>query len=136
MPDDLPTSIFGYQVRSPFDGERDYFRKNPGTAGMMTKDRRVTLNPYDGLGNKQKRAVLVNEAARLYMKDQGIVPGFELTPGQIESFKGSPYEGNPVAMKETVVGRIISGDASAGDVTGDQKAFADSIFRYLKMRGK
>ena len=125
---------YGFEVRQPFDMELKYFNENPNVAGMATEDNRIILNPNSKLNKQQKDAVLKNEASRLHMKSMGTTPQFELTPQQVESFKGSPYEGNPDAMKQTIVGRIISGDSSAQDFTLEQKEFADTIYRQMKLR--
>ena len=110
MPQD---KVYGFEVRQPFDSELKYFQENPKTAGMATEDNRIIMNPYSKLDDKQKKAVMTNEASRLHMRSMNIRPNFELTPQQVESFKGSPYENDPDAMKQTIVGRIISKDNSA-----------------------
>ena len=112
--------VYGFEVRQPFDMELNYFNENPNVAGMATEDNRIILNPNSKLDKQQKDAVMKNEASRLHMKSMGTVPQFELTPQQVESFKGTPYEGNPDAMKQTIVGRIISGDSSASGIRQDQ----------------
>ena len=126
--------FFGFEVRQPFDQELRWFTENPETAGMATEDNRIILNPYSNLNKKQKEAVIKNEASRLHMRSLGVVPPFELTKEQIESFRGTPYEGNLNAIKETIVGRIVSGDKSAGKFTPEQKAFADNVLRHMKLR--
>jgi len=112
--------VYGFEVRQPFNMELNYFNENPNVAGMATEDNRIILNPNSKLNKQQKDAVLKNEASRLHMRSMGTTPQFELTPQQVESFKGTPYEGNPDAMKQTIVGRIISGDSSASGIRQDQ----------------
>jgi len=130
----MPEKRYGFEVRHPFDQELKWFAENPTTTGMATEDNRIILNPYVDLTDEQKEAVITNEASRLHMRSMGITPPFKLTKEQIESFKGSPYEGNEQAMKETIVGRILSGDKSAGNFTKEQESFANEIFRNMKLR--
>jgi hypothetical protein len=114
-----------------FPGEDKYFRQNPQTAGMMTEDQRVIINPYlpEGINTD---AVKVNEAARLFMRYGLFRPGFELTDNQKQGFKGTSYEFAPKQdQRDTIAARIVSGDPSAGNISGDQKAFADALATAL-----
>lgn len=105
--------VLGYKVRAPFQGEDKYFKENPKVSGMAAEDGSIVLNPYSGLSSQEKSAVAKNEAYRLLMRDKNIVPSFELTDQQRNFFAGTPYEKNEVAMKQTIVARILSGDPSA-----------------------
>ena len=117
--------------REPYPGEAEFFKKNPQVGGMATEDGRIILNPYSPLSSEEKRAVAMNEAARLKMRSSDVErPGFEMTPDQRDFFqtirKGSPY-GSEQDIRETIVGRIISGDPSAGNVTPQQRGYAEKL---------
>jgi len=92
MPEE--NSIFGYKFRDLFDSEREFFRENPSVAGMATEDNRIILNPFSGLSDEEMKAVAVNEAVRLYMRNENVVPDFDITEDQMSFFKGTPYEGD------------------------------------------
>jgi len=129
-------SYYGYGVRRPHQSELMYFGNNQNVSGMATEDGKIILNPY--LKNKDIDfdAVGRNEATRLYLREKKITPEFELTNKQINSFYGTPYEKNRDMMKHTILGRIISGDPSALDITEDQKRLAASIKKELESRGQ
>jgi hypothetical protein len=121
---------FSALLRQPYSGEMDYFRQNPRVGGMATEDGRVILNPFSPLQPHEKAAVLRNEAARLAMRDMPTAPG--LTPDQRQYLStaagGQPYGGgNNTAQRETVIGRLISGDPSAGNATPVQRSYADQV---------
>lgn len=120
---------FGVEQRSQlYPGEDKYFKDNPNVAGMAAEDGKVILNPYSTLSPDEKAAVARNEAARVFMRGkEGDRPSFDLTPEQKELFKGTPYENDEQAMRETVAARLFSGDPSAGNVTDDQKAYVDKL---------
>jgi hypothetical protein len=98
---------------------------------MATEDGLIILNPYSPLSPEEKRAVAMNEAARLKMRSGDVGrPNFEMTPDQRDFFqtirRGSPY-GAEQDIRETIVGRIISGDPSAGNVTQQQRDYAEKV---------
>jgi len=94
---------------------------------MMTEDNKVIINPYSKLSDKEKQKVIENETIRLGFKTNNIVPNIEVTKEQREFFKGTPYESNEDAMKQTIVARIMTGDPSV-NATEDQMAEA-SMYR-------
>jgi hypothetical protein len=134
--ENVPGKVFGYEVRQPSQSELDYFRKNPQVGGMAAEDGRIILNPASKLSSEEKAAVAKNEAARLYMRENGVVPDFELTPEQKATFAGTAYgtPENESALKSTIAARILSGDPSAGNVTADQKAFANDLAKRLEAK--
>ena len=126
----MPNKYFGYKVRKPYKGEDDYFKNNPNVTGMAAEDDQIIFNPYSK--NIDLDAVGKNEASRLWMRKKNIDPPFKLTEKQMEFFKGTPYENDPTAAKQSIIGRIISGDPSAQDVTPEQIGWADRILQGLK----
>lgn len=117
----------GIAWREPGPSENEFFSKRPEVAGMATEDDCVILNPYSTLNEREKEAVLMNEAARVFMRRSGLCPTFSLTPQQHSSFANyGPME----SIKATIAARILSGDPSALEPTDEQLAFV----RELKNR--
>ena len=122
-------------LREPFQGENDYFKANQHVGGMADfGSNKIVMNPYSNLSPQEKQSVMQNEHARLIMRKNNIVPDFDLTPEQASAFKDYGG-GDPRAIKETIVGRIISGDPSAGKYTPEQKAFANNIMKRIMNKG-
>lgn len=133
----LPTSSYGYPVRNPTPSEQAFFALNPNVGGYAAEDRSIVLNEgarnKDGyLSNRELGAVAQNEAARLFMRDRGIVPDFKLTKEQEQKFQGTPYASNPESLKQSIAARIITGDQSAGKVTKEQKDFSQSLLKQMQ----
>jgi hypothetical protein len=124
--------VLGYDVRRPFASEMEYFQQNPKVAGMAAEDGRITLNPFTGLDRPQQNAVALNEAYRLKMRDMNYQPQFSLTDQQTAAFRGTPYENNPDALKQSILARVLSGDKSA-QATPEQMTIAD-LFRSMANR--
>ena len=119
-------------IREPSSTELEYYKANPHVGGMADFDSgTITINPYSSLSDIEKQAVVNNEHARLIMKKNNLIPKFDLTPEQVKSFSGYGG-GNEQAIKETIIGRIISGDPSALNYTPKQKSFADTVRTYIK----
>ncbi len=118
------------KIREPSPSEIEYFKKNPHVSGMATEDDRVIINPFSNLSGKEKKAVAVNEHARLFMR-KGLKPDFELTPEQIIKFK--EYSQNLNDIRETVAARILSGDPSVGNTTPEQRAFVEKLKSAMKV---
>lgn len=106
-------------VRTPYLSELSYFNDNPHVAGMAAEDDAVILNPYSQLSEEQRNAVLLNERARIFMRQGGLKPDFNLTDKQKEAF--SQYSNDETDIKHTLASRILSGDQSALDVTPEQQ---------------
>jgi hypothetical protein len=101
------------EVRSPYESELKYFREHPEVAGMAAEDDRVILNPYSGLTPEEYDAVRQNETYRVLMRRHEIGPEFDLTEAQQQAFQDTPYANDPVALRQSIVARILSGDPSA-----------------------
>lgn len=113
MAEEALRGLLGYQVRQNlYPGENQYFQSNPHVAGMASESGHIILNPHSPPGVNHG-AVARNEALRLLMRDQGIVPSFDLTDQQRSAFQGTSYGSNDDALKQTIAGRIYSGDPSA-----------------------
>tara|TARA_R110000868_G_scaffold340880_1_gene601750 strand:+ start:26302 stop:26757 length:456 start_codon:yes stop_codon:yes gene_type:complete len=131
-----PDNYYGYQVRKPYESESNYFRINPHVAGMATEDNQITFNPFaPSLSDVSNRdAVGRNEAARLWMREKGVAPNFPITPTQQSFFSNTEYAKDPVALRQSVLGRILSGDPSAQDSTDQQKQMAYWLLQNLQKR--
>lgn len=115
-------------IREPYKGELDYFKKNPNVAGMATEDNKVILNPYSKLSEKEKQSVIVNETARIKMRSKEFEPTFELTKEQIKYLDSTSYkDASDKDRKATIAARILSGDPSAGKPTAEQLKFVETL---------
>jgi len=72
----------------------------------------IKVNPSVYQDKRDAHAVVVNEALRLFQEDSGFVPKFDVTPEQLEFFKGTAY--NPDNGAEGTA----SDAARGGDVLG------------------
>jgi|TARA_R100000482_G_scaffold124537_1_gene77705 hypothetical protein len=119
--------LLGYKIRPKlFPGEDSYFKQNPNVAGMAnfeTND--IILNPYSK--DRNMESVAMNEAMRLKMRKEGFVPDIEISDEQRQFFKGTEYEGNDDAIKETIFARIYSKDSSANATEDQMKAYNEYI---------
>ncbi|MCI0352232.1 MAG: hypothetical protein L0Z53_22670, partial [Acidobacteriales bacterium] len=121
----LPGAV---EMRKPSRGEIAFFRANPHVTGMAAEDGRVVLNPFTALSDAQKRAVAINEAARIVMVRDGMRPTFSLTPEQADQFR---TYGALQDVRETIAARLLSGDPSALNPTQEQCAFVEELRRLM-----
>jgi hypothetical protein len=70
------------------------------------------------------------------MFENKIVPEFDVTPEQAQSFAGTPYgkPGSEPYMRQTIAARVLTGDPSAKNFTPEQKQFADELLKKLNAR--
>ena len=122
--------IYGYEIRDPNKTELQYFNSNPHVSGMAAEDNRIILNPYSKLSPKESKAVGINEAVRLYLRQNKVNPDFELTPEQKKTFTN--YSKDPIDIQHTIIGRIISGDPSVGKTTKEQAIWADWMHQAIE----
>lgn len=115
-----------------YPGEDNYFKENPNVAGMMTEDNRVIINPYSKLTEQEKDAVRINETLRLNFKQDNIVPNIEISEEQRSFFKGTPYENDEDAMKQTIMARILTGDPSAKATEEQLNEAETDLFKVYK----
>jgi len=122
---DFLVDMFG--TREPEKGELEFFKKRPEVAGMATEDNKIILNPFSKNSPAEQQAVAQNEALRLFMKQQGTNPEFKLTDEQNKFFKGTEYEKDQAAAKQTILARILTGDPSAKNATPEQIKAAQAL---------
>ncbi len=138
MPEQKLPTIYGFEIRSPYPGEMQYFARNPKTAGMMTEDNRIILNPASGLSNTEKMAVAENEAIRLWLKSNNIKPDFDLSDSQMSFFKsmGADYAKpeNKLQAQHTIIARALTGDPSVGKLTEQQQKWVNTVKSKLPKR--
>ena len=129
--------IYSYSERKKlYPGEDEFFKANPNVGGMAAEDQSVIINPYSTLTDEEKQGIKINETARLAMRGGYKRPTFDLTPEQQEYFNtmnnGKPYSTDEQDIRETIIGRILSGDDSAGNVTPEQKKYAEELQSVLE----
>jgi hypothetical protein len=116
-----------------YPGEDEFFKANPYAGGMAAEDNKVIINPYSPLSDEQKNAVRTNETARLWMRnsEESERPHMRLKRSQKKAFStinnGNAYSQNPQDIRETIIARVISGDASAGKPTRKQRKYAEKL---------
>ena len=135
-PTQSPLSVWGYKIRKPYLSEQVFFMTNPDTPGMAVEDGQIVMNPNSKLLPHERQALARNEAARLFMFENKIVPEFDVTPEQAQSFAGTPYgkPGSEPYMRQTIAARVLTGDPSAKNFTPEQKQFADELLKKLNAR--
>jgi len=120
--------LFGFKIRTKlFPGEDKFFSDRKEVAGMAAEDDTIILNPYSSLSKQQLGSVAQNEALRLKMRKENFTPSIDITDKQKAFFKGTEYEKNPKAMRQTIFARIYSRDSSAM-ATPEQK---QALNKYL-----
>lgn len=125
--------VGGVPIREPYPGEREFFQKNPHVAGMAGEDNQVMLNPYSQLSPQELQQVLINEAARVRMRQ--VPPQFDLTPEQQQTIASTSYAtAPPQAQRDTILARLLSGDPSGGQATQQQSALA-KVLRESMFQG-
>ncbi len=122
-------NLFG--IREPYKGELAYFAQNPSVAGMATEDNKIILNPYSKLSSEELNSVAQNEALRLFMRTNNIVPEFSLTKEQKDFFKGTEYAKNEEEAKKSIVARILTGDPSVQTASKEQLDFAEMLKKMI-----
>ena len=130
----FPKGIYGVGLRDQlFPSEDEYFKANPNVAGMAADDDKVIINPYSKISEKEKEAVMLNEAARVHMRNKMIdAPNYDLTPEQAEKF-GS-YSQDPNDIRQTIAARILSGDPSAGQPTQAQQEYVNRLRQFMGVK--
>jgi len=109
-------------VRSPLGGEDRFFKANPHVGGMADfSTGTVVLNPYSKLSPEEQQAVVQNERTRLFLHSVQL-PAFGMTSEQQQNLGG--YSPNQQDVRDTIIGRIVSGDPSAGRPTPEQERLA------------
>jgi hypothetical protein len=112
-----------------YPGEIKFFKDNPDTPAMSTKDNKIILNPNPPK-NVNMDAVIKNEYGRVLINTGKFkVPNFKLTDYQKKEF--NTY-GTDKDIRETIITRIVSEDTSALDYTPEQKAISDKLDLLIK----
>jgi len=130
----FPEGVYGVGVRNQlYPGEESYFKENPHVAGMAADDNKIIMNPFSKLKDSEKQAVMMNEAARVHMRNKLIEPpNYDLTPEQVTAFK--EYSQNPNDIKQTIAARILSGDPSALAPTPAQTEYVGKLRQFMGIK--
>ena len=125
--------VYGIGVRPDlYGGENTYFKENPHVAGMAAEDDKIIMNPYSKLTDREKQAVMMNEAARVHMRRNYDAPRFDLTEEQLA--KLGKYSQDVNDIKQTIAARILSGDPSAGQPTPEQLDYVQGLRQYMGVK--
>jgi hypothetical protein len=122
---------FGYKVRKKLGRrEMEFFARNPNTPGYASFETdSIVLNPFTTLDAERLSFLVDNEAIRLKMNKDKFVPSeFSFTPEQKQFFSNTVYNDNPVAMRQTILARLYSGDTTPGGFTSEQR---EELKKYL-----
>jgi hypothetical protein len=101
---------------------------------MYAEDGKIIINPFMEMDDNMRKAIIRNETVRGFLRQRNLMPIFDLTPKQSHIFRsmnGGRGYGNDTDIRSTIVGRILSGDKSALDVTREQEAYADEIRKAM-----
>lgn len=125
-------------VNAEDEGLSDYFMNHKDVAGMaigggangIDGPRRIVMNPYSDVlkTDLQKEGLVRIEAVRHAMDENNYKPSFELSEHQKNLqktvFKDMPYGSNDEAFKQSIISRILVGDADDLQPTPEQEAEA------------
>lgn len=109
-------------LRQPTESESEFFAENPIVAGYAAEDDRVVLRP--GLPPNHAPIVHALEGARIEMRRNGDSFSAPLTQhqtGLLRKWNARHYLSDPVAARQSVVSRIVSGDPSMSPYTPEQQ---------------
>ena len=125
-------------LRDPFQSELDYFNKNKNVTGMATEDNKIILNPYSNLSEKQKDAVIKNEATRILIRTGQIEkPNFDLTEEQNKALNNTTYKNaSEDDRRATIAARLFTGDASGQNATEDQMNYISKLSDFFNKDNK
>lgn len=116
-----------------YPSEDAYFKANQNVGGMAAEDNRIIMNRYAPLKPNERDAVMVNEATRLFLRNNNVPLKFNLTDNQKKALGNYSKDENDI--RATIIGRIVSGDPSALDATPEQRQIADQIKGWLFKKG-
>lgn len=122
----------GIKMRTPYNSELEYFKKNPNVAGMAADDNKVILNPFANRKPEEYQSVAINESSRILMRQPKYAPKFDLTDQQKSFLDSTSYRNaSEDDRKATIAARILSGDPSAGIPSNEQTLFASELRKQL-----
>ena len=116
-----------------YPSEDKFFEENTHVGGMAAEDNKVIINPWSPLSDEQKDYVRINETSRLWMRnmEESERPHMRIRRSQKKLFStiqnGKPYSDDPQDIRETIIARVITGDASAGKITRKQRKYAERL---------
>ena len=120
-----------YPRRNVQASELEFFTHNRDVAGYAADDGNVVLSPLFKGRPAEADAVLMNERLRQAMKEHRATFGFPLLPHQEAFFRGTAYADDPAMAQQTIIARILSGDASGAPYSDEQMADAKKFYESL-----
>ena len=124
-------------TRDPSGSELEWFRSNPAIGGYAAPDGHVVVNPFNRLTPSENEALIRNESARIFMRNnasaQPTAQSFGLTPSQAAfPYAESPPPMEPdAALRRSMAARVLTGDPSAGQPTAQQGRFAEELLARM-----
>jgi hypothetical protein len=123
--------VLNYPIRPATVSERKWFTKNPRIAGYAAPDNAVVFNPDLSHKTSVRRSIYINEAVRIFLREHRIVPRVSITKAQLVRFRGTAYEHNMSALRQTLIARIVAGDRSASRITPEQIGYATALSQIV-----
>jgi len=129
-------------TRDPHPSEVEWFRSNPTVGGYAAPDDKVVINPITALSPEEIQALIENESARIFMRQnyaaRPTTQSFPLTERQqrLPYPESAPPREPQHALRSTVAARMLSGDPSAGDATQAQGRFLEELRARMLARRK
>ena len=124
-------------TRAPSRSELEWFRLSPDVGGYAASDGHVVVNPFNRLTPSENEALIRNESARIFMRDnpsaQPTAQSFGLTPSQASyPYAASPPPMEPsTALRRSMAARVLTGDPSAGQPTAQQGRFSEELLARM-----
>ena len=125
----IPKDLF----RNPYESEINYFKSNPTVGGMATEDNKIIINPFSSLSDQEKNSVSLNEYGSILIRTvPNLKPTFKLTKDQENFLNSNSYKNsNEQDRLDTIAGRLLSGDPSAGTPTIEQLKFINLLENHI-----
>lgn len=124
-----------YTERAPESDELAFFRSRPEVAGYAADDNKVVINPFSSLSSEELDAVRRNERVRLFLDETKHDLTFNVEQHQHDFLQGTEYSGQTKELRQTIIGRILSGDDTLSPYSVDQRNAATNVIdSYFKTR--
>ncbi len=118
----------GILSRPPYPSEQAFFNSS-GVNAYASPDNAAVVS-QNVTDPNMLRSLMMNEAARVWMRNNKLQPTFTPTAEQRDLLRGTAYANAPQGdVQQTLAARLLAGDPSAGTPTREQEAFVKRL-RY------